>query len=258
MPAATDPSSCPASSRGHPWRRIRWLALAVVVALLVASGALPAKAGAAAPTRLTVELGSAVGLAPDGQSLGVSLLASCPERWSVLQALVTVSQPQASGQASFPLTCTGLFQAFTVTVQSSGAPFQLGEAQASALVLIKRGRTEQVQDVQVVRVESTVSVDLANTALLEGAGEAVLIDVTAACPVGATGQQSYVNVSQGQAVGNGLYVPTCDGQHHTFTVKVQTSQALFQPGSAESLTFAFVAVGSDSFSGIDEQQIQIS
>ena len=98
-------------------------------------------------------------------------------------------------------------------------------------MLIKRGRTEQTQDSQVVRVEPTVLVDLADTALLQDAGQAVLIDVTAACPVGATGQQSYVNVSQGQASGNGLYLPTCDGQRHTFTVSVQTSQALFQPGA---------------------------
>jgi hypothetical protein len=239
-------------------RRVRAFALAAVAAFLVAGGALPAEAGSPVPTRLNVELGSAAGLAPDGQSVGISLLARCPERWSVLQALVTVSQPQVSGQASFPLTCTELFQAFTVTVQSSGAPFQLGEAQATALVLIQRGRTEQAQDSQVVRVEPTVFVDLAGTALLEGAGQAVLIDVTAACPVGATGQQSYVNVSQGQASGNGVYVPTCDGQRHTFTVRAQTSQALFQPGSAQGLTFAFVAVGGDSFSGVDEQQIQIS
>ncbi|HEV8648839.1 MAG TPA: hypothetical protein VG276_05395 [Actinomycetes bacterium] len=239
-------------------QRVRAFALAAMVALLLAGGTLPAKAGPPVPTRLNVELGSAAGLAPDGQSVGISLLARCPERWTVLQALVTVSQPQASGQASFPLTCTGLFQAFTVTMHSSDAPFQLGQAQATASVRIQRGRTEQAQDSQLVRVEPTVLVDLADTALLEGGGEAVLLDVTAACPVGATGQQSYVNVSQGQASGNGIYVPTCDGQRHTFTVRVQTSQALFQPGSAQSLTFAFVAAGGNSFSGIDEQQIQIS
>jgi hypothetical protein len=142
-------------------------------------------------------------------------------------------------------------------VQSSGAPFQLGEAQGTAFVLIKRGRTEQAQDSEVVQVDPTVFVDLADTALLEGGGEAVSIDVTVACPVGSNGQQSYVNVSQGQASGNGFYVPTCDGQRHTVTVTVQASQGLYQPGSAQALTFAFVEEGGDSFSGVDDNQIQI-
>jgi len=85
----------------------------------------------------------------------------------------------------------------------------------------------------------------------------VLIDVTTACPVGSTGQQSYVNVSQGQASGNGFYVPVCDGREHTFTVSVQASQGVFQPGSAQALTFAFVEEGGDSFAGVDDGQIQI-
>jgi len=243
---------------GNISQRVRRFGLVGVVAALVAGGGLPAEAHPPTPTRLDVLLHSAAGLPPDGQSVGISLLARCPERWTVLQALATVSQPQASGQASFPLTCTGLFQSFGVAVQSSGAPFQLGEAQATAFVLIKRGRTEQVQDSEVVRVEPTVFVELAETALLQGGGGAVSIDVTAACPVGSTGQQSYVNVSQGQASGNGFYVPACDGQEHTFTVTVQASRGLFQAGSAQALTFAFVAVGADSFAGVDDGQIQIA
>src|SRR6266498_4169443 len=96
-PSSEEVTTPAAPSHSHLRQRIRSLAIAAVVALLVAGGDLPAEAGAAVPTRLNVELGSAVGLAPDGQSVGVSLLASCPERWSVLQALVTVSQPQPSG-----------------------------------------------------------------------------------------------------------------------------------------------------------------
>ncbi|MGH2651612.1 MAG: hypothetical protein ACRDHS_06250 [Actinomycetota bacterium] len=242
---------------GNISQRVCRFALLGLVGLLLAGGALPAEASPPTPTRLDVQLHSAAGLAPDGQSVFIGLLARCPERWTVLQALVTVSQPQASGDTSFPLTCTGLYQGFPVTVQSSDAPFQLGDAQATAFVLIKRGRTEQAQDSQGVRVEPTVFVDLSDTALIQGGGEAVSIDVTAACPVGSTGQQSYVNVSQGQASGNGFYVPVCDGQHHKITVTVQTSQALFQPGSAQALTFAFVEEGGDSFSGVDDGQIQI-
>ncbi len=238
-------------------QRIRAFALLGVVGLLLAGGALTAQASPPTPTRLDVQLHSAAGLAPDGQSVGISLLARCPERWTVVEGSVTVSQPQASGEASFPLTCTGLYQSFPVAVRSTGAPFRLGEAQATAFVLVKRGRIEQAQDSEVVRVEPTAFVDIADTAILEGGGEAVLIDVTTACPVGANGQQSYVNVSQGQASGNGFYTPECDGQRHTFNVRVQASQGQFQPGNAQALTFAFVEVGSDSFAGVDDGQIQI-
>jgi hypothetical protein len=235
---------------------IRALALAGMAAVLVLGGALSAEARPASP-RPTVELGSAAGLAPDGRSLSVDVIASCPERWIVLEATVTVSQPQASGTAPFPLACTGSAKPFTVIVQSTGAPFRLGGAQASAVVRIQRGRTEQAQDSQIVQVDPTVVVELADTASLVGGGEAVLIDVTAACPIGSNGQESYVNVSQGQALGNGTYVPVCDGQRHTFTVRVSAAQGLFRVDSARALTFAFVEEGGDSFSGVDDNPIQI-
>ncbi|HEY3209510.1 MAG TPA: hypothetical protein VGL18_06895 [Actinomycetota bacterium] len=237
--------------------RFRAFALATMATLVVIGDGLPAEASPPVPPRLTVDLQPAAGLAPDGQSVFVTVLASCPERWTVLQATVTVSQPQASGEGSFPLTCIDSIRSFSVTVQSSGAPFQLGEAHGTAFVLIKRGRTEQAQDSEIVQVDPTVFVDLADTALLEGGGEAVSIDVTVACPVGSNGQQSYVNVSQGEASGNGNYVPICDGQGHTFNVRVQAFQGLFRVGSAQALTFAFVEEGGDSFSGIDDAPIQI-
>jgi hypothetical protein len=238
-------------------RGVRAFALAGAVGILVAGGALPAGA-APRPTRLNVDLGTAAGLTPDGHSVSVNLLAQCPERWTVLESFVTVSQDQASGQTSFPLTCTGQYQAFTVAVQSASAAFHLGDAQADALVRVQRGQTEQAQDSQVVRVEPTVLADLAATALLGSGGQTVRINVTIACPNGPTGQESYVNVSsQGQVSGNGFYVPVCDGQPHTFSVKVLASQGLFRPGSAQALTFAVVEHEGTGFFGIDEQTIQI-
>ncbi len=233
---------------------IRALILAAAIGLVGAGGA-PAEARQSPGP--VVDIQSAAGLAPDGQSITVQLLASCPERWTVLEAVVAVSQPQASGQASFPLTCIGSLRPFTVTVPSGGGTFQLGEAQANASVLIRRGRTERAQDAEVVDVQPTVFVDLADTARLDSGGGAVLIDVTTACPVGANGQQSYLNVSQGQTSGNGSYVPVCDGRRHTFTVRAQASQGVFQAGNAQALTFVNVEHGGNGFSGVDEAPIQI-
>jgi hypothetical protein len=231
--------------------RIRALTLAAALGLLGAAGT-PAEARQS-PGPI-VDIQSAAGLAPDSQSISVQLLASCPERSTVVEAVVTVSQPQASGQASFALTCIGSLRPFGVNVASNSGTFQLGEAQVNASVLIKRGRTERAEDAEIVDVQPTVFVDLADTARLESEGGAVLIDVTTACPVGANGQQSYVNISQGQTSANGTYVPVCDGSRHTFTVRVQ---GVFQPGNAQALTFANVEHGGNGFSGVDESAIQI-
>jgi len=236
----------------HP---IRALTLAVVIGLVGAGGA-PAEARQS-PGPI-VDIQSAAGLAPDGRSITVQLLASCPERWTVVEAVVAVSQPQASGQASFPLTCIGSLRMFTVVVPSTGGTFELGEALATASVTIKRGKIERAQDSQLVQVQPTVFVDLADTARLESGGGAVLIGITVACPVGATGQESYVNVSQGQtSSGNGTYLPICDGQQHTFTVRVQASQGVYQAGNAQALTFANVEHGGIGFSGVDESPVLI-
>ena len=241
--------------RGTARHRVRALALTGVIVLLGAGGAAPA--GARLAPGPMVDIKSSAGLAPDGQSMTVQALASCPERWTVVEALVTVSQPQASGQASFPLTCIGSPRMFTVVVPSTGGAFQLGGAQATASVLIKRGKTERAQDSEVLLVQPIVFVDLADSAQVESDGGAVAIAVTVACPVGANGQQSYVNVSQGQTTGNGSYVPVCDGSRHTFTVRVQASQSVYQAGGAQALTFANVEHGGISVSGVDEQQVQI-
>jgi hypothetical protein len=234
--------------------RARAVALTGVIVLL---GAGAAPAGARLAPGPTVDIQASAGLAPDGRSLTVQVLASCPERWVVVQALVTVSQPQASGQTSFPLTCIGSPRMFMVIVPATGGAFQLGKAQATASVIVKRGKTERAQDSEVLLVQPIVFVELADSAQLESGGEAVAIAVTVACPVGANGQQSYVNVSQGQTTGNGSYVPVCDGARHTFTVRVQASQSVYQAGGAQALTFANVEHGGIGVSGVDEQQVQI-
>jgi hypothetical protein len=236
-------------------RRVRALARTGLIVLAVAGATAPA-AARPSPGPI-VDIHSAAGLAPDGQSMTVQVLASCPERWTVVEALVEVSQPNATGQASFPLTCIGSLRMFTVVVPSGGGTFQLGEAQASASVVIKRGKTQRTQDSEVLLVQPNVIADLADSAQLESGGGALTIAVTVACPPGATGAQSYVSVSQGETRGNGTYVPVCDGSPHTFTVRVQASRGLYQAGGAQALTFATVEHGGIAFAGIDEQQVQI-
>jgi hypothetical protein len=184
----------------------RAYALVGVIALLGLVAAV-APAGARVASQPTVEVQSVAGLAPDGRSIGVQVLASCPERWTVVEAVVTVSQPGASGRASFPLTCIGSVRSFAVTVPSAGGAFQLGEAQVTASVVINRGRTMRADDSQLVLVQPTVLVELAETARPESDGAAVVIDVTVACPAGTNGLLSAW--SSHRAVGRSAAAPTC-------------------------------------------------
>jgi hypothetical protein len=237
-------------------RRVRPLVLVAIVGLLAIGGVSPA---AARPAQVpTVGLGSAASLAPDGLSLTIDVIASCPERSTVVEARVTVSQPQAFGSGSFPLTCIGSKRPFFVTVRSTGGRFELGPAQAVATVVVQRGRSAQVQDSATVQLDPTVIVDLADTAVLQDGSGALTIGVTVACPPGPTGQESYVAVSQGNIVGRGFYVPTCDGEPHTFFVDVTTSEGVFQPGAARGLSFADVVFGGMAFSGVADEPVQIA
>jgi hypothetical protein len=241
--------------------RLRWLAPAVLLVGLV--GALAEPASAARPRPPLVELGSAALLAADGRSMSVEVLARCPERATLVEASVSIAQPQAAGRASFPLTCDDLLRPFTVTVQSSGAAFALGQAQATATVIVKRGKTQQVQDSESVLVQPSVMLQLANIALLQDGGAAVLIDVTVACPVGANGlSSSDVTVGQDQpgglAGGVAAYTPTCDGRPHTLTIRVPSTTGLvFRTGSALATTFAAVEAGGNEFLGVDQKTIQL-
>ena len=229
----------------------RTLALGGVVALLAALSATPAGARFQEPP--TVEIHSAAGLAPDGRSINVNVLASCPERWTVVQAVVRVSQPSGSGQASFPLTCIKSVRSFWISVPASIGSFQLGSAQVTASVVIQRGNTARADDSQLVTVDPNVLVELAESAHILDGGAAVLLDVTVACPVGTTGLESGLVVSQaGRVMGTGRYTPICDGSRHTFTVRVQASQGVYELGIAQALTFADVEFGGQVFSGVDD------
>ncbi|HSE82695.1 MAG TPA: hypothetical protein VLA87_13555 [Gaiellaceae bacterium] len=242
------------------FQRAGWLALTVLLVGLVGEGA--TSAIAARPRPPVVHLGSAALLAPDGGSVSVEVIARCPERSTLVDASVTVAQPQATGRASFSVPCDDLLRPVRVTIVSSGAPFTLGEAQATATVTVERGKIQQAQDSEVLDVQPSVLVQLAGTALLQGGGEAVVIAVTVACPVGAIGlDSSDVGIGQDQpgglAAGRATYVPTCDGQPHTLTITVPTTEGLFRAGSALATTFAAVEAGGDPFLGVDQKTIQI-
>src|SRR3990170_453135 len=117
----------------------RPLGLALALVLAVGTGA-AARAEARTSPGPVVDLHSAAWLAPDGGSMNIQVLASCPERWTLVEAVVAVSQPGASGRAAFSFPCIGSLRSFSVVVPASEGTFELGEASATASVTIKRGR----------------------------------------------------------------------------------------------------------------------
>lgn len=231
-------------------RMLAFVGAIVLLTSLAVTG--PAGARFQEPPVVDIQSGAA-GMSPDGRTIGVTVLASCPERWTVVEATVTVSQPSGSGQASFPLTCIKSMRSFSIAVPATTGSFQLGEAQVSATVVIQRGKTARADDSEILPVDPTVLVELASSGQRVDDGRAVVLDVTVACPTGTTGRQSSLVVSQSPVIiGSGPYTPICDGLRHTFNVRVETNSNPYQPGIAQALTFAQIEWQGEIFYGIDD------
>jgi hypothetical protein len=230
-------------------RRVHRLVLAGVLALVVAGTAQPAGAGKSQAPAVYLQ---SIGLMPDSQAALVRLDVYCSEQQTVVDARVSVVQPQASGEAPFSPRCIGR-DIIEVAVPSDGV-FETGQAQVSAVVVFRQGRPREVRDAQVMRVGPVVTVALADEGRLETGGKALVIDVMVACPVGGTGQQSPVFRYPSQ----GFYVPICDGGSHTFPVRLENSQGEWGPGPASVIAFAHVEEGGERFTGMDQRMVQFT
>jgi hypothetical protein len=102
----------------------------------------------AARSDADVRIGRNASLTGEGGTALVRIRARCEPGWEVLEALVTVSQPQAFGEAFFPLSCDGRWARATIDVTSLDLPFEPGSATASALVLLTDPETEETSEAQ--------------------------------------------------------------------------------------------------------------
>ena len=234
----------------------RRLVVAVVVGLVIASGAQPVLAHR---TSLSVEILSVqASLAPNGGSMTFDLETVCDRTWTIVEASVTVSQPQASGTGSFTPNCGRIPYVVRATVPATSGAFQTGSAEATAVLVVQQGKTKRAQDSAFLRVRPEVSVVLGDQAVLEADG-AIRIDVTVTCPVSAASQGGVISVYDGRIAGSGSFGPApCDTLPHTVSVRVVSSEGSFQPGSAEAFASASVTEGGDFFSGSDLRTIQIA
>jgi len=234
---------------------VRRLVVTGVVGLLVAGGA---QAASAHRTPLSVViLSEQASLAPDGRSMTFDLETVCDPQWTIVEASVSVTQPQASGTGPFTPNCGRIPYVVRATVPATSGTFQTGPAEATAVLVVQQGRTKRAQDSATLRVRPDVSVVLADQAVLEDDG-AVRIDVTVTCPMSAEGQGGHVRIYDGRIVGTGTFGPTpCDTLPHTVSVRVASSEGPFRVGSAEALASASVTEGGDVFPGSDLRTIQI-
>ncbi|MGH2555444.1 MAG: hypothetical protein ACRDHO_06990 [Actinomycetota bacterium] len=233
----------------------RPLVLTGLVGLLVAGGA---QVASAHRTPLSVEIVSEqASLAPDGRSMTFYLSTTCDPGWTIVEASVTATQPQASGTGSFTPFCGRIPYNVLATVPAASGTFQTGPAAVTAVLVVQQGKTKRAQDSATLRVRPDVSVVLADQAVLEGDG-AVRIDVTVTCPMSAEGQGGYVRIYDGVVAGTGTFGATpCDTLPHTVSVRVASSEGPFHVGSAEALASASITEGGDFFPGSDLRTIQI-
>ncbi len=233
----------------------RLVVVAAVVGLVIAS---EPQAVSAHRTSLSVEiLPAQASLAPNGGSMTFDLETVCDRTWTIVDASVTVSQPQASGTGSFTPNCGRIPYVVRATVPATSGTFRTGPAEATAVLVVQQGPTKRAQDTAALRVRPEVSVVLGDRAVLEADG-AIRIDVTVTCPLSALSQGGDVRIYDGRIVGTGSFGPTaCDTLPHTVSVRVASSEGVFQAGSAEAVASASVTEGGDVFAGSDFRTIRI-
>jgi hypothetical protein len=175
-----------------------------------------------------------------------------------VDARVSASQPQASGEGTFTPICNRIPTVVGVTVPATGGSFQTGPAQVSARLVVRQAGTKAAGDSASVRVRPSVGVNVADRAVLEDSGSAVRIDVTVTCPMTSTAQGGQVAVFQYPVGGRATFGSTpCDGLPHTRSVRVAASGGLFELGSADAEAFTSVEEGGDIFPGSEIRTVRI-
>jgi hypothetical protein len=207
----------------------------------------------------TVEIAASGTLEPNGEYANVDVTATCPVGWTWSNAWLNVLQGDRGGGGTFSVSCTGSPQLVHVRVVT-GNRFQLGDWTASAYLVIQRnGQQVTATSTRTIRLEPGVTARIADQGQLTGtSGGGVRIAVAVACPIGATGQESYVTVSQdGTALGRTFFTPTCDRTTRTLVLSLPASQGTFHTGSAVADAFVSVAWNGEGFSGVDDRAITL-
>jgi chitinase len=198
-------------------------------------------------------------LEPNMEYATVDVTVTCTEGWTWSYGYLNVLQGDRGGGGTFTVPCTGTAQVARSRVVN-GNRFTLGNWTASAHVGISRnGQQVTATSTRSIRLEPGVTAQVANQGQLTGtSGGGVRLAVAVACPIGATGQESYVTVSQnGTALARAFFTPTCDRQTHTLVLSLPASQGTFHTGSAVGDASVTVTWNGEAFFGVDNRAITL-
>jgi hypothetical protein len=197
-------------------------------------------------------------LEPSGEYANVDVTATCPVGWTWSSGWLYVLHGNLGGSGTFSGSCTGTPQVAHARVVN-GNRFTLGDWTATAyLNIVRNGQQVQVTSTRTIRLEPGVTARIADQGQLTGtSGGGVRIALAVACPMGATGAQSTVSVSQGTALGQASFTPTCDRFSHTVVLSITASQGAFHTGAAVGDTSVAVTWNGESFSGADNRAITL-
>ena len=207
---------------------------------------------------VTVEIAPSGTLEPSGEYANVGVTATCPVGWTWSAGWLYVLHGSLGGSGTFSGSCTGTPQVAHSRVVN-GNRFTLGDWTATAyLNIVRNGQQVQVSSTRTIRLEPGVTARVADQGQLTGtSGGGVSIALAVACPIGATGAQSSVTVSQGTAIGQAFFTPTCDRFSHTVVLSMTASQGTFHTGAAVGDAAVAVTWNGGTFSGADSRSITI-
>jgi hypothetical protein len=235
------------------------VAVLVAVLLIIATTATVAAKPPPQPSpSVSVAVAPTGTLEPSGEYANVDVTVTCPIGWTWSQGWIYVLHGNLGGSGTFNATCTGTPQVGHSRVVN-GNRFTLGDWTASAYVRIARnGQESTTSSSRTISLQPGVTARIADQGQLTGtSGGGVKIAVAVACPIGATGQQSSVTVSQGTAVGQAVFTPVCDRFGHTVVLSITASQGTFHTGSAAGDASVSVGWNGGSFSGSDSRAITL-
>jgi hypothetical protein len=183
---------------------------------------------------------------------------TCPVGWAWSSGHLNLLQGDRGGGGTFTVPCTGTAQVGHSRVVN-GNRFSLGNWNATAYVrIVRSGQEARAESTRTIRLEPGVTARVADQGQLTGtSGGGVRIAVAVACPIGATGQHSSVNVTQDTAQAQAFFTPVCDRFSHSVVLSLPASQGTFHTGSAVANASVTVAWNGESFSGADNRTVTV-
>jgi hypothetical protein len=218
----------------------------------------PTAPSGSGPGSASVQISSRGTLEPSGEYANVDVTVTCAVGSTWSYGYLYVLRGSLGGSGTFSASCTGAAQVVHSRVVN-GNRYQLGDWTATAYIGITRnGQQATATSTRTIQLVPSVTARVADQGQLTGtAGAGVSIAISAACPIGASGQPSTVSVTQGTAAGQATFTPTCDRFAHTLVLAIAASQGSFHTGAASAAASVSVGWNGESFSGVDTRAVTI-